>query len=101
MRAGRWFLTFVCVFVVGAATVQPTGAQELSSRLAAPVFAPAELVGTGQATDVVALDQDVPGVTKTEDHPAPQHTGFSAFARALGSDFAAFPRRPSTWVILG
>ena len=49
----------------------------------------------------MAFDQDVPGVGKTEDHPAPQHTGFNAFARAIGSDCAAFPRRRSTWVILG
>lgn len=30
----------------------------------------------------------------------PAHTGFSALARAIGSDFKAFPRRKSTWVIL-
>jgi membrane-associated phospholipid phosphatase len=45
--------------------------------------------------------QDVPGVQKAEDHPAPQHTGFGAFVRTTGADFASFPRRPSTWVILG
>jgi membrane-associated phospholipid phosphatase len=100
MRAGFLFLTFALVSAVGAATAQPAGAQELSSRLSQPLFAPADLVGTGHAT-ALAFDQDVPGVTKTEEHPAPQHTGFSAFAHALGSDFAAFPRRPSTWVILG
>lgn len=100
MRAGHWFLTVGLVFAVGAATAQPAGAQELSSRFSQPLFAPAQLVGTGHAS-VVVFDQDVPGVVKTEEHPAPQHTGFSAFARALGSDFAAFPRRPSTWVILG
>ena len=100
MRAGHWFLTFGLVFALGAVTVQPAGAQELSSRLSEPLFAPAELVGTAHAS-AVAFDQDVPGVVKTEEHPAPQHTGFGAFARAIGSDFAAFPRRPSTWVILG
>jgi membrane-associated phospholipid phosphatase len=48
-----------------------------------------------------ASAQDLPGVEKTEDHPAPQHTGFNAFIRTTGSDFASFPKRPSTWVILG
>jgi membrane-associated phospholipid phosphatase len=30
----------------------------------------------------------------------PEHTGFGALVRATGSDFAAFPKRKSTWVIL-
>jgi membrane-associated phospholipid phosphatase len=30
----------------------------------------------------------------------PAHTGFQALLRGTLSDFAAFPRRPSTWVIL-
>lgn len=34
-------------------------------------------------------------------HPAPQHTGFKALLFETGSDFKAFPRRTSTWVILG
>ena len=33
--------------------------------------------------------------------PEPEHTGLSALVRATGSDFAAFPKRKSTWVILG
>jgi membrane-associated phospholipid phosphatase len=31
----------------------------------------------------------------------PEHTGLGALVHATGSDFAAFPRRKSTWVILG
>jgi membrane-associated phospholipid phosphatase len=33
--------------------------------------------------------------------PEPEHTGFGALVHATGSDFAAFPKRTSTWVILG
>jgi hypothetical protein len=33
--------------------------------------------------------------------PEPEHTGISALVRSTASDFAAFPRRTSTWVILG
>jgi membrane-associated phospholipid phosphatase len=33
--------------------------------------------------------------------PAPSHTGFKALVYETGSDFKSFPRRPSTWVILG
>ena len=32
--------------------------------------------------------------------PAPTHTGFKALVFETGSDFNAFPRRRSTWVIL-
>jgi hypothetical protein len=34
-------------------------------------------------------------------HPAPAHTGFKALVYETGSDFKWFPRRHSTWVILG
>ena len=33
-------------------------------------------------------------------HPEPTHTGFKALVFETGSDFKAFPRRRSTWVIL-
>jgi membrane-associated phospholipid phosphatase len=33
--------------------------------------------------------------------PTPRHTGFQALIRTTGADFAAFPRRRSTYVILG
>jgi len=36
-----------------------------------------------------------------EVHPAPAHTGWAALGHDLWSDVKAFPRRPSTWVILG
>lgn len=38
---------------------------------------------------------------KPEEHPEPPSTGFGAFGRTMGADFASFPKRPSTWVILG
>ena len=50
----------------------------------------------------VALAQDTPPATSAaQSPPEPMHTGLSALVRSTGSDFAAFPRRPSTWVILG
>ncbi len=33
--------------------------------------------------------------------PEPEHTGFKAFALETARDFKTFPRRESTWVILG
>jgi len=38
---------------------------------------------------------------QAEPHPKPEHTGFVALIRETASDFTAFPRRKSTWVILG
>ena len=100
MRAGQ-FLTFALFLAFAAATPGKARAQALSSHLPEQLFQPSELVGTRTINTPLAFSQDVPAVAKTEDHPAPQHTGFNAFVRAIGSDFAAFPRRPSTWVLLG
>jgi len=100
MRAGQ-FLTFTFFLAFVSAITGTAGAQELSSRLPQQLFEPSNLVGTQTMNTPVAFSQDVPGVTKTEDHPAPQHTGFGAFVRTTGADFAAFPRRTSTWVLLG
>jgi hypothetical protein len=36
-----------------------------------------------------------------EVHPPPAHTGWSTLAKDTASDFIAFPRRKSTWVLLG
>jgi membrane-associated phospholipid phosphatase len=38
---------------------------------------------------------------KPETPPKPDHTGLSALFHSTMSDFAAFPKRKSTWVILG
>ena len=66
------------------------------------LFAPADLVGTAPPALTRYADVDVLQVpNKTEQHPTPPSTGFRAFVRTTGSDFAAFPRRTSTWVILG
>ena len=37
----------------------------------------------------------------TQQPPEPRHTGFKALVFETGGDFKAFPRRRSTWVILG
>lgn len=100
MRARHLLFLFSFVLALGAAAARPAGAQELSSWVSDGLFAPPELVGTRPASRL-AFSQDVPGVTRTEEHPEPEHTGFSAFMRTTGADFASFPRRRSTWVILG
>lgn len=105
MRAAHRYATaFAAALIVAAPSLAQ--AQELSSGLPRTLFAPSNLVGTQrptilQAPAILAARQDLPGVTKKEDHPTPPSTGFRAFARTTGADFASFPKRPSTWVILG
>jgi membrane-associated phospholipid phosphatase len=36
-----------------------------------------------------------------EVHPTPAHTGWASLAKDTGRDFIAFPKRKSTWVLLG
>ena len=52
-------------------------------------------------TDVAAPRAILP-VTQPEQKPEPpRHTGLRALVYTTAADFKAFPRRPSTWVILG
>ena len=89
------------MIVAGAlvfACAAPAGAELRTTGL----FAPAELVGTASIAPAGHANvQLVPLPEKTEEHPTPSSTGFRAFARTTGADFAAFPQRTSTWVILG
>jgi len=34
-------------------------------------------------------------------HPAPEHTGWASLVKDTGRDFVAFPKRKSTWTLLG
>src|SRR5262245_20336003 len=34
-------------------------------------------------------------------HPAPMHTGWASLMKDTAQDFVAFPKRKSTWVLLG
>jgi len=47
-----------------------------------------------------ALGSDLQGA-QAQPPPEPEHTGFKALVFETASDFNAYPRRQSTWVILG
>ena len=68
----------------------------LISRAFADVTADAVVQTAAHAPDTAA--QPAP---KDEVHPAPAHTGFRALVGDTWGDFKSFPRRRSTWVILG
>ena len=48
-----------------------------------------------------ALAASVAQAASAPEPPLPKHTGLKALVVSTASDFAAFPRRKSTWVILG
>jgi membrane-associated phospholipid phosphatase len=61
------------------------------------------LAAPGAAQTLAGPDAETPD-TLSQPAPAPPepaHTGFKALVFETGSDFKAFPRRRSTWVILG
>ena len=75
----------LCLSICGV----PTGAG------AQTIGVPSELNSTANVAPGASSSQ------QAETPPEPRHTGFSALVRTTASDFAAFPRRTSTWVILG
>ena len=59
-----------------------------------PIEIPQNDVAPVEPLHAIAQQQPTP-------HPTPEHTGFKALVYETGSDFKRFPRRPSTWMILG
>lgn len=88
MRRAR---PFAFVFLAALIFAAPAAAQAQSKDVWAGLFEPVAL------TQIPVIQLPTP----TEDHPTPPSTGFRAFARTTGADFVSFPKRPSTWVILG
>jgi membrane-associated phospholipid phosphatase len=77
---------------------QGTAAQEATEEwLAGTTFD--RLLVPAAALESVVLTQDLG--PPTQEPPTPAGTGFRALAKETTADFVAFPRRPSTWVILG
>jgi PAP2 superfamily len=77
---------------------QPTG--DFSSPLIGNAFA--DVVANDLAGTAASADQGTTAIAQgPEAHPTPAHTGFRALVSDTWSDFKTFPRRKSTWVILG
>jgi membrane-associated phospholipid phosphatase len=72
----------------------------LIERAFADVTAPAALP-TQDAAATPTSDATAAPAQNAEAHSAPSHTGIRALVSDTWSDFKAFPRRRSTWVILG
>lgn len=91
-------VTIVVTLLVGS--IVPVWAGQLDSDTEAipaayrALFAPAP----DAQVEVASIEQ---AVAAAQVPTEPEHTGFNALVRSTASDFAAFPKRKSTWVILG
>ena len=94
----RSFCSFICVTLMVGALPQPTMGQTSAAFLTEQHNPPVESgLVLGRALDFATLQQQANAAPP----PEPQHTGFAALAYTTATDFKAFPRRKSTWVILG
>ena len=76
-----------------SANQEPTADTPQPPGPPAPVSTPSPTSALFEATPLLLQQPQAP--------PEPDHTGFGALMRDTGSDFVSFPRRKSTWVILG
>ena len=106
MKTRQFLILAVLTLILGipAFAHAQQSTQEISSVLVARAF---NDVVAGTLSPVPAADADAaqspaaPPAPAAEVHPPPAHTGFGALARDTWADFKSFPRRRSTWVILG
>ena len=91
-----WFFYALVSAVAAAATaiLAKLGVEGVPSTLATALVAVIVLAAApaaGQSAQAAPPDA----------HPAPAHTGWASLAKDTAHDFIAFPKRKSTWVLLG
>ena len=62
---------------------------------------PAAAQGARPADDPQTVNAAAVQGSPQETHPTPAHTGWASLAKDTARDFVAFPKRKSTWVLLG
>jgi membrane-associated phospholipid phosphatase len=106
MKTRQVLILAVLILILGipAFAHAQDSTQEVSSSLVGRAF---NDVVAGTLAPVPTADGDaaqspaVPPAPTAAVHPTPAHTGFKALASDTWADFKSFPRRRSTWVILG
>jgi membrane-associated phospholipid phosphatase len=104
-------LRFVRVAFISALFLAGSSTRSIAQVAAIPEEIPVSAQDTGQPAASVVIQPAATGLFEVEPirlqgqqappPPQPDHTGFGALIRDTGSDFVSFPRRRSTWVILG
>ena len=97
MAIRRW-----AVMWIAAVCLASDGARTIASAQVAQGDESAQVVQGDGSAQVAQGDGTTPQEpAKPETIPVPEHTGWGSLFHSTMSDFAAFPRRKSTWVILG
>ena len=81
-----------------AAALTASGGQAWAEQLSQAPEAPA-VVESSAVVEAPAVEEG--GQAQGAPDPLPEHSGWGALFKNSVGDFAAFPRRASTWVILG
>lgn len=97
----KWL--FSCALLIWCSA--PTAsAQDTSSTSTSGTIVAQALEAVSQSDETVSLDQGPPAQQpEKKKEAAPEHlsTGWSSLLKDSASDFVAFPKRKSTWTILG
>ena len=93
MRNPRLVLVLALVVLAGSGAVSAVAAGQ----------APEAAAAGGVTAGAPALEQSrsVQDTATAQPPPEPEHSGWGALLKSTGKDFVAFPKRRSTWVILG
>jgi hypothetical protein len=99
-------LGVVCGVLCGAAPAsagpsRPYGRLFLTPPIAVDSVRRVEQPNEDFSAALARLDLQDPSASQQNQPPPRQHTGFGALVYTTAADFKAFPRRKSTWVILG
>jgi PAP2 superfamily protein len=65
------------------------------------LFVPGQPFAAETPATATVAEADPPSQPAAPRPAEPQHTGFAALIRTVGSDFVALPKRRSTWVFVG
>ena len=97
----KWL--FSCALLIWC-SAPPAAAQDTSSTSQSGTIVAQALEAVSQSDDADSLDQGSPAQPpEKKKEAAPEHlsTGWSSLLKDSASDFVAFPKRRSTWTILG
>ena len=97
----KWL--FICALLI-CCSAPPAAAQDTSSTSQSGTIVAQALEAVSQSDDADSLDQGSPAQPpEKKKEAAPEHlsTGWSSLLKDSASDFVAFPKRRSTWTILG
>src|SRR5262245_20944489 len=104
VRGGTMRWLFSCALLIWCSATGLSAQMNTSSTPASGTILAQALEAVTQSDQPDSLDQDQPAPQpEAKKEKAPEHlsTGWGSLFKDSASDFVAFPKRPSTWTILG